>query len=434
MKFISTISRRWCRTNQSSVMLLGLGFIIALPCVGESPVNLKQALELTLKQNAELKSYPLIVRGAEALELQAEVTPNPIVNIEIENSIGSGDYQGLDSSEINLVYSQQIELGNKQQNRVNFASAETRRLQSEYQLSRLDVLAETSRRYYQNIFLQQQQTLIEKKITSEKNALTVIQKRAKAGAVGEADVSKMALRLARSEVRKEQLAAELKQAQTRLAAMWMAEAEFNVVNGRFDQIPEVPNRKSIIVALEKLPSVHYQIALQRLSETRLKLAQSNGQSDMTFKVGLTQHQQTSDQSLNFAFSMPLAFENPNRGRIKAAQTAIEKSYMEVETHKKQLELRLLEIRQQLLNQKGSANLLNTRLLPLAKKLLAETEKGYQTGRYSVLQWIDAQSEVFSIEQSMLKLHWQVYRQILELERITGQSMAKSTTLLTGEKQ
>lgn len=431
MNSFSKIGRR---ASCFSPMLLGIGLVVALPSLGESSLNLKQALDLTLKHNAELQTYPLVFRGAEALQLQAGVKPNPILSVEVENSFGSGDYQGFHNSEINLVYSQQIELGNKQQSRINFATAETRRLQSEYQLTRLDILAETSRRYYQNILIQEQQMLIKRRITGEKRALAAIKIRAKAGAVGEADVSKMALRVARSEVQQEQLISDLKQAQIKLAAMWMSEPRFGVLSGSFNRLPALPEREIILMAVDKLPSLQYQLSLQRLSDTKLKLVQSNGQSDMTFKIGVKQHQQSSDQSLNFNFSMPLAFENPNRGRIKSAQFAIERTSIETESHKQQLKLALLEINQQLLSLKLHAESSKSKLLPLANKLLRETEKGYQKGRYSVLQWIDAQSEVFSIEQSMIGLHWQAYQQVLELERITGQPISKMVERQAGEEK
>jgi len=434
MNYLYWIGSRFSRANQFLMLVVNVSWIFILPVSAETTISLKQALELTLQENAELKNYPLIIRGAEAMQLQAQVKPTAIVGAEIENALGSGEYQSFDSSEISLFYSQQIERGNKLQNRLQFANDKTKQLQNEYQLARLDILAETSRRYYLNILLQQQQAWITKRILSEKKSLQVIKRRAKAGAVGEADVSKMALRVARSEVQKERLTSKLKQAQIRLASMWMTEPAFSSLSGDFDTLPVIPERDFLLGTIENIPSMQLQITMQRLFDSKLKLAQSNGQSDMTFKVGIKQHQRTDDQSLNFEFTMPLAFDNPNRGRIKAAQTAIEKSYLETASHKQQLKLTLLEIRQQLLSLKALAESLNDRLHPQAKKLLAETEKGYQKGRYSVLQWIDAQSELFSIEQSMIKTHWQVFNQILELERITGQPMKMSTTSLTGEEK
>jgi len=434
MNYVYWIGSRFIRTSQTIMVALSICWLVVIPVQAQVSINLKQALKLTLIENAELKAYPLIIRGAEAMQLQANLRPNPVLGVEIENTLGSGNFQSFDRSEISVTYSQLLELGNKQENRFKFASEKTRRLQSEYQLARLDVLAETSRRYYRNIALQEQQVWIIRRISSEKKALQAIQRRAKAGAVGEADVSKMALRLARSEIQQRQLSDELILAQSRLAAMWMTEADFTSLEGSFDHLPVIPDRETITLSIERLPSVQHQLALQRLADTRVQLARSNGQSDMTFTVGLRQHQQTSDQSLNFSFSMPMAFENPNRGRIAAAQIDREKTVQQSEWIKQQLKLTLLETRQRLLNLNTHARLLKNELLPKARKLLVETERGYKKGSYSVLQWIDAQSELFSIEKSLINIHWQIYQQYLELERITGQPMTVLVISPTGDGQ
>ena len=62
---------------------------------------------------------------------------------------------------------------------------------------------------------------------------------------------------------------------------------------------------------------------------------------------------------------------------------------------------------------------------MAQQLLADTEAGYNKGRYSVLQWVDAQEELFTLERELIETHTLVYLQLLELERITGQPMRPS---------
>lgn len=398
-----------------------------------SSITLKQALQLTLKENTQLKRYPLAIRAAEAMLIQAELTPNPTIGVEVENAFGSGDYQGFDAAEINLVYSQQIERGGKQQQRLQFANAETQRMQKQYLISRLDILAETSRRYYQCLYIQERIALITQQIQSEKSSLKIINQRAKAGAVGEADVSKMAVRLTRSELTKRQLEGELKLASLRLAAMWMSSSPLNVISGNLRELPDLPTLEDITEAIEQLPSMQYQFALQRLSESRLNLARSMGESDITWGIGIRQHQRTSDQSVSLSLSMPLAYTNPNKGSIEAAQIQVEQSALDSDSQKLQLRLSLIEIQQRLSFLKQQLASLQNQLRPKAIQLLKETEKGFEKGRYSVLQWIDAQSELFSIEESANQIRWQIHTQFLELERITGRSMSAKTISMAGNK-
>ena len=132
--------------------------------------------------------------------------------------------------------------------------------------------------------------------------------------------------------------------------------------------------------------------------------------------------------------MPIALNNPNRGRIKAAEVAVEKSLVKSSAHKRQLKLALLEIRHLVLGLNNQSMTIKKQLLPQAKKLLVETEKGFRKGRYTVLQWIDAQTELFTIERTMNDVHAQIFQQYLELERITGQSFNGNSNTSLGEQQ
>ncbi len=433
MKIPTRTSLQLMRASRKVITCVVLSHLIVLPVYAQQSLNLKQALTLTLSKNAELKAYPLILRGAEAMQLQADFSPNPVLGVQVENAFGSGNFQSIDNAEISLTISQLVELGDKRKNRVTYANAKTQRLNSEFELTRLDILAETSRRYYQTLALQEQIEWIKRRVSIENDALNIISLRARAGAVGKADVSKMGLRLARSEILEIQLTTALEQSKYRLASMWMSLPKFTRLDGSLASLPVIPDNKMIVHAIDNLPIILNQLALQRLADSQLRLARSNGSSDINFSLGIKQHQLTSDQSLNLSFSMPLAFKNPNQGRILAAQAALDKSIQQTTWSKQQLKLTLLEIRQKLIGLKNRANSFKNKLLPKAKLHLEETEQGYQKGRYSVLQWVDAQSELFSIEATMINIHQQIYVQFLELERITGQPMTQTSKHLIGDK-
>ncbi|MGK0476923.1 MAG: outer membrane protein TolC, partial [Oleispira sp.] len=61
----------------------------------------------------------------------------------------------------------------------------------------------------------------------------------------------------------------------------------------------------------------------------------------------------------------------------------------------------------------------------ARELLGTTQKAYQRGQYSVLQWIDAQNKVFNLEQDLINSQVRIFNQVLELERILGQSIVST---------
>jgi cobalt-zinc-cadmium efflux system outer membrane protein len=335
----------------------------------------------------------------------------------------------LADAEYTLALSQTIEMGGKLGSRIAVVDARTQAKQASYQLKRLDVLAETSRRYYQVLRLQSLQSVIAQRIMQEQQALKVIKRRAQAGAVGQADVSKMALRLAHSQATQQQLADELSLAKTRLAAMWMDEVDFDRVKGDLSQWPTLPDTETLNAAVETAPKYLQHQAYQRLADSRLQLAKANGYNNIYFGVGVRRFEKSDDQALIFNLSMPLTFDNPNRGRIAAAYAEKELSDAQGELSLVKLKLELSEIQQRMLANSRHVTIVIEQLLPHAKTLLKDTEKGYQQGQYSVLQWVDAQTELFDLEHQLIEMQTRIYLQLLELERVTGQPMTQKNNTL-----
>jgi cobalt-zinc-cadmium efflux system outer membrane protein len=380
-------------------------------------LSLKYALQLTLQQNPQLKAYPYYVRQLDGEAVQADL--NPIPKAEIE----------LSSDEATLTLSQNFELGNKRQARVSFTNAKQAQVQAEFEIAKLDVLAETSRRYYQLLALQKQKALLITRLGQEKRALKIINKRAQAGSVAQADVATMALGLARSNNTLEQLEFGITLQRDALSAMWLGQNNTSQLLGNLAKLPQLPDDKTLTTlisqGINQLPDYRYQVALSRLADSRVSLSQANGSADLKLGLGLRHNDTSDDQSLVLTASMPLSFNNPNRGRIASAQAQQALSYEQLELKRQQLSIELTRIQTRLKKEQQLAQRINNDLLPLASELLSTTQKAYRQGQYSVLQWIDAQNKVFNLEQDLITSQVRIFNHVLELERILGQSIVST---------
>lgn len=112
------------------VALLGTLFMYPVSAT-TFDLTLSEALQRTLKSNPSLKKYEFQSQAAEALTLQAGVSPNPRVGLEVENIAGSGRSAGLDNAQMTLSFSQILELGNKRQRRIQAATVEEKARQAE---------------------------------------------------------------------------------------------------------------------------------------------------------------------------------------------------------------------------------------------------------------------------------------------------------------
>ncbi len=419
-----------CQRGLVTVILCGLSLVVSMgfvqaetmPKTNSSVITLPWVLEKTLLSNPQLQIFPYELRVNEALVLQAGITPNPELSVELENILGTGDKQGLDNAEVSLGLSQLIELGDKRQRRIDFAEAGERQTLTEYELLRLDILAQATRNYYQVLRLQSLQDWNLQRIEIEGKALNTIASRAKAGAVAQADVSKMQLRLMRAKAVQQQLVGDTQVAKQRLALSWAGEVHFDRIEGKLDILTDIPTAASVLNAIETAPQYLQLLSVERLMYAKRRMEESKAQYDITLGVGVRGYDGFDDGALMVNFSMPIPLSNPNQGNILAAKANEDKAMEQQKLARTQLKLTLLEIHQVMVNNARQASLLREELLPLAQRLLTETQSAYQTGQVTVLQLVDAQSELFNVERELIDAKVAVYQQKLELERITGQPM------------
>ncbi len=401
------------------------------PAIAQSTPTIKRidlawVLEQTLLNNSQLQSYPYELRASEALTLQAGIRPNPKLSLSIENILGSGDRKGLDNAEVTLALSQLIELGDKRQRRIDLAQAEQQQQLTQYEILRLDVLALATERYYQLLRLQAQLSWNQQRLNIEQQALQTITTRANAGAVTQADVAKMALGFAASQARQQQLLGEVQLAKYQLAAMWNSEPQFEQISGDLPAMTQVPTAASVLNAMETAPQYLHLLSRERVLQAKWRFEQSKAVTDVNVGIGVRGYDGFDSGALMFNVSMPIALENPNQGNILAAKIDQNNVLEQQRIARSQLRLTLLEIHQTMVNNASQVQRLQTHLLPLAQQLLSDTQRAYQTGQANVLQLIDAQSELFKLQLAVIDFSAMAYQQLLELERITGQSMVVAT--------
>ena len=132
--------------------------------------------------------------------------------------------------------------------------------------------------------------------------------------------------------------------------------------------------------------------------------------------------------------MPLQLNDQNQGSIAAAQARYQEKLAHQALMKNQLEIALSRILAAMHNNIEQENRLNQDLKPVAHSLLDEVERGYQLGIYNVLQWVDAQDELYAIERDIIEAQYAVHLQFLELERLSGMSLVNHSSSDAADKE
>ena len=410
--------------------------LVALLCVlpvfsafanseNQKVLTLKQALTNTEQQNLQLKRYPYHQKILSALKTQAALAPNPEVSFEAENFLGTHGSHAFSGAQYTLALSQLIELGDKRQNRVNYATANIKAQTIEYKNTRLALFATTTERYYQVLKFQALIALNSERKSTVKQALKAIEKRAEAGAVSQADVTRMRYALSQVDLNTVMLQSEFERSRLALNELWQEQLLSDYYAGDLSIVTELKNEQALLDAVNTAPDFAL-LQQQYMQQTaNLSLQESNGESDLTLSGGVRYNQQTDASSFVFSFSMPLQLSNSNSGNIEAAQSQL------ALLNEQQGQLRI-QLRQQVRTlyayYKGKiaqAQLLTQQVIPQAQTLIKQSLKSYQQGQISVLQLLDAQQALFDSKRALITTHSELYQVLLTLERLTGQPLIET---------
>ncbi len=415
-------SKRWLlRHRVLHLLLLGAFF----GDVQASSLTLSQALQRTLERHPEILAFPFYMRESEARALQAGIRPNPTLSISVENILGDGDYQGTDAAEYQLSLSQVIEMGGKRQQRLANEQASAQRQRAQFELTRLDVLAETTRRYYQVLALQAELQWAKDKQGFERKALKAIQSRAKSGAVRGADVSNLQLHLAQTEQRISLLQSQMTIAQHELAMMWLQEPDFEALVGDLSQTISVKSLDALLSNVEHFPDYLLFSAEQRMAESALHLAQATGRADVQLTAGIKQWADTGNNAFVVSADIPLQLTNPNQGNIRASQSALEYAHQQVTWQREKLRLALKTQWLRLSSQLQNIKQIETELKPVARNYQAQAQQAYEQGLFTVQQLLDANEQAFELDRSLLEARLSAFQIVLNVERLTGEPMLTS---------
>ncbi|MCV6615666.1 MAG: TolC family protein [Cellvibrionaceae bacterium] len=400
-------------------------------CLGQAQaadISLAQALDKTLKGNPELAAYPLYTRQWDSRRQLAKQAPGMRLSGAVENIFGSDQHQGLEGVEVSLVLSQVFERGAKANKRLALVDAEAKRQAQQFERAKLDKLAQTSRIYYALLRGQALQNWLTGKLKQEQQALNRVKQLAEAGAVTAADLARIKLQLDETQVRRIKLAEAQKLHSLRLAQMWSKklsskEVEYTA-SGDMSKLPAVPSAKRIKKALAAAPDYLVAASEARMAEAAVHLAQSKAVADVDLGLGVRHLEQSGDQTLLLEFSMPLMQKRRAAPELANATAKLKIKQQEASLQRLQLGQRLQLLGSSLKTNQEQIEQLQGKLLPQAQRLESESEKAYSNGQHSLLQWLEAQSQVATLKRQLIELRSDYLLKFLELERLSGQRFAE----------
>lgn len=392
-----------------------------------TPLSLDDAFARVARQYPALR---LIDAEREQLTAEAELAalrPAMQVGMDIENAFGQGELRGLDSAELTLSLAGVLERGGKAQARRDLAGRRLDALGWQGQAQRLDMLAETARRYLAVCLAQDQLGLAEQDIEQRQRTVAAARLRFQAGASPESVLLTAQAALARAELERQRQQLQLQAARRHLALLWgQSAADFDRASGQLLALPEIADFDQIAEHLRNAPELAQLADRQRIAEARLQLARSERSADVSWQIGVRRLQESGDSGLMASISVPLGSAARAAPAIRGAQAELGLLEVQREVEGLSLQATLADAHGRYRLAQAELDALRAQVLPRLSKAERAAERAYRAGALSYLEWAQLQTELAAARRQQWDAAFEAQRALIEIQRLTGQSFVLAT--------
>jgi cobalt-zinc-cadmium efflux system outer membrane protein len=188
-------------------------------------------------------------------------------------------------------------------------------------------------------------------------------------------------------------------------------------------MPQVDPFESLLRRVEQNPDLAAFVSQSRVAEAELSLARARARPGWQLTGGLRRAEFSDDWALVGGVTIPLRLGNRNQGRIAETRANIDRIEFAANAARIYIETELFVLYQELTHNFELAARLETDVSPKYQSALADTRRAFELGRSSYLEYRAVQTELLEVAFEILGAHADAYRLAIEIERLTGESLA-----------
>lgn len=394
--------------------LLGAGvlWVIASSAHAQT-LTLDSALQTAFVNNPDLAAAQWEIDIAQGGRQQAGLIPNPVVSWDAEDT-------RRDTRTTTVKLSQTLELGGKRGARIDVATraqdAAALTLEQRRNILRADVIDS----YYGALQAQERLDLAQRSMALAERGLVVANGRVSAGKSSPVEAT-------RAQVQVSEIRLELNRAQTGLtdayrrlaASTGSAMPDFQAVAPPQSSTPSLPPAVQLLDRLEQTAELRLAELNILQNEASVGLEKALRIPDLDVSIG-SQYDASVRERVNLVgVSMPIPLFNRNQGNVLAATRRADQA----RDLRNAAELRLRTETRQALDLWQTANTevraFNQQILPAAQSAVDSATRGFEMGKFSFLDVLDAQRTLIAARTQYLAATAQATDAWVRIERIYG---------------
>lgn len=387
-------------------------------------LSLADVLGLAAEANPMLRGARAGVSASSGAFMQAGARPNPELSFLQE---GFGGTERTTTAAVN----QTIELGGKRSARLDVASYGRAVAMATLDGSNATLRAQVIAAFISLLAAQRQLQVAEESAEIATRSTDLAEKRAKAGKVSPVEATKARVAASGVQIEVVNARARVSTATEKLVTVTGAPTVRNQgVVGDIEGIPEIEALSALAPRLDDAPLTRAARAEVLRSNAAISVERAKRIPDITVTAGMKRVVTGGirDNQAVIGVSIPLPLFDTNKGALLEAAHKAEKAEADFDTEKANLRLELTQAYANYESAKQEASRLRVDVLPAARQALDAMSRGYELGKFSFLDVLDAQRTLFQEQSRYVQALTDAHLAVADIGRLTGTPLPTATTI------
>ncbi|BEU96259.1 TolC family protein [Acidovorax sp. DW039] len=383
--------------------------------IANTPLTLAQAVDRALQTHGDVAAAQRLVEATQGQVVQGSVRPNPELAYSLEDTRFATRSQ---SWQLNLP----LELGGKRRARIAAAERAREQAHAQWAAVRATLQADVGTAYFDALAAQERLALARDSAALAKLAADAVGKRVSAGKVSPVEETKARVAEAGVWLELAQAASDERNALTRLRSLvGLAPSAPLTLVSTGDAMPWVPPLNALQETAESAPTlVQARLEVDR-RQALTAVEQSKRVPDITVSAGVKRANDAERNVVLLGVSIPLPMFDRNQGNLLEALRLEDKARDELQAARIRFGSELMQAHDRLSTLAEEARLLQTDVLPGAKSAYDAATLGFDNGKFSFLEVLDAQRTYFTAKAQFLKTLADAHRAAADIDRLLGRS-------------
>lgn len=388
------------------------------PAPTVQPLTLAEAIRLALQFSPQIVANQQELAASDGTVIQAGARPNPEIQALIEDT-------RRESRTTTVQFSQPIELGGKRSARVSVAELGRAQTAVDVEGRRAQIRADVSDAFFGAVIAQERVQLAQASAELSGRAADAASKRVQAGKISPVDETRAKVAHAGVRVELRQAQGELRSARQRLSALLgPAAPRAQVLAWQSNALPALLSPDTSLTDVPALRQARLEVDRR---QAMVELERARRIPDMTLTLGAKRDQQVGRNQTVIGLSIPIPVLDTNRGNLLQALRLHDKAEADLQATRIRVETEWTQLSERQRSAQAEVQAMKEEVLPGAESAWQAATTGFELGKFSFLDALDAQRTLFQARAQYLRALNELYRTTADIDRLLGTNTDEPST-------